>query len=190
MPIAHFHLVRGQHAPDDIGRLLTTASRVYSDVLGSPMDRVRAFAHLYEPEYVAVAGELVSATDARAPFFTAFLLAGRPREQRDRLLEGLTDVLVDVLDVPRFRHPRTDHPARSRRLGHRRRARRGGSCFGDRRTRRRRLTEPPPRACSSKRDGPADEGRSNHTSRRSVETPPFVRLDALATNAADIGVTP
>lgn len=101
MPIAHFHLVRDQYTTDQIGELLTTASRVYSEVLDSPMERVRTFAHLYEPGMAAVAGELVSAGAAPAPFFTAFVLAGRPREQRDRLLAGLTDVVVDVLAVDR-----------------------------------------------------------------------------------------
>lgn len=101
MPIAHFHLVRDRYSTGRIGALLTQASKVYSEILDSPIDRVRAFAHLYDDELVAVAGELVSAGGTPAPFFTAYVLAGRPREQRDRLLAGLTDAIVEILETPR-----------------------------------------------------------------------------------------
>lgn len=101
MPIAHFHLVRDHYSTAQIGELLTAASRAYSQVLESPMERVRAFAHLYDPDKVAVAGELVSAGAAPAPFFTAFVLAGRPVEQRDRLLAALTDTVIEVLGADR-----------------------------------------------------------------------------------------
>lgn len=36
-----------------------------------------------------------------APYFTAIVLAGRPAEQRHRLLAALTDILVEVLGVDR-----------------------------------------------------------------------------------------
>ncbi len=36
-----------------------------------------------------------------APFFQAYLLAGRPQGQRDRLMSGFTDLLVEILGTDR-----------------------------------------------------------------------------------------
>lgn len=101
MPVVTFHLVEGAHAPDAVGELLRRACHLFADVLDSPLDRVRAFAQEYPAGRVCVGGHLVSDGDAEAPFFQFYLLAGRPREQRDRLLSGFTDLLVEVLGADR-----------------------------------------------------------------------------------------
>ena len=101
MPIATFHLAEGQYDDDAVGRLLVAASRLYAQVLDSPMDRVRTFASLYRPQHCAVAGELVASGASAAPFFEFIVLAGRPVEQRHALLQGFTDLVVEHLDVPR-----------------------------------------------------------------------------------------
>lgn len=101
MPIVTFHLVDGLYPVQSVQRLLVESSHLYARVLDSPVDRVRAFVDLYPAELVAVAGELVSETPRKAPYFEFFVLAGRPLHQRHDLLRGFTDLLVDILDAPR-----------------------------------------------------------------------------------------
>lgn len=100
MPVLEVHLVDGDHDPEDVTRLLRAASRRYAEVLGSPPERIRAFATLHGREQVVVGGETGTAP---APYFTAVVLEGRPTEQRHRLLADVTDLVVDVLGVERSR---------------------------------------------------------------------------------------
>lgn len=101
MPILHFHLAEGHYAAEQHERLLTEASRFFADVLRCPIDRVRAFIHLYRPELTAVGGVPVSREARRAPYFSFIVMEGRPFEERQRLLAGFTDIVVDVLGVER-----------------------------------------------------------------------------------------
>lgn len=101
MPIVTFHLAGGLYPTEAVQQLLVEASRLYSQVLDSPIERVRAFADLYPAELVAVAGELVSDTPRKAPYFEFLVLAGRPVAQRHELLRGFTDLAADLLDAPR-----------------------------------------------------------------------------------------
>ncbi|MFA5119664.1 4-oxalocrotonate tautomerase family protein [Zavarzinia sp.] len=103
MPIVHFHLIEGGATPEQERRLLLDASRLYAEVLECPIDRVRAFIQPYAPGRAAVAGEMVSEGAAPAPYFEFLVLEGRPLEQRQRLLTGFTDLLVEILDVERSR---------------------------------------------------------------------------------------
>lgn len=97
MPVVEVHLVEGAHTPAQHAALLDGLSRTYAAVLESPIGRVRAFLTLHPPEHWATGGVL----GAPAPYFTALVLAGRPVEQRHRLLAAFTDVVVDVLGVER-----------------------------------------------------------------------------------------
>ncbi len=99
MPILTVHLVDGLHTPAQHAELLTAMSARYAEVLGSPVDRVRAYVTLLRPEHWATGG--VPGGAVSAPYFTAIVLEGRPAEQRRRLLADLTDLLVDVLGVDR-----------------------------------------------------------------------------------------
>ncbi len=101
MPILHFHLAEGQHSAAQHAELLQRASRFFAEVLQAPVDRVRVFIHLYRPDLVAIGGRLVSESGARAPYFHFVLLAGRTASDRERLLKGFTDLVVEILDVPR-----------------------------------------------------------------------------------------
>jgi 4-oxalocrotonate tautomerase len=103
MPIVNFHLVAGSSTPEQDERLLQRASALYAEVLASPLDRVRAFITLHGPEQFAVGGELVSASGDQAPFFDFIVLDGRPLDQRQQLMRGFTDLLVEVLGVRRER---------------------------------------------------------------------------------------
>jgi phenylpyruvate tautomerase PptA (4-oxalocrotonate tautomerase family) len=97
MPIIEVHLLEGAHTAAQHQSLLTALTRRYAEVLDCPVGSVRAFLVLHRPEHWATGG----AAGVPAPFFTALVLAGRPVEQRHRLLGGFTDVLVDVLGVDR-----------------------------------------------------------------------------------------
>ena len=97
MPILEVHLVDGAHTPAQHSELLTSLSARYAEVLGSPLDRIRAYVTLHRPEHWATGGE----QGVPAPYFTAIVLRGRPAEQRRRLLGAFTDILVDVLGVDR-----------------------------------------------------------------------------------------
>jgi 4-oxalocrotonate tautomerase family enzyme len=101
MPVAHFHLIDGIYTRDQRRRLLTEASRCYSQVLDSPMDRVRAFVVRYDPDDLATAGSIVADGGTPAPYFTAIVLAGRPIEQRQQLAARFTDLIVDILGAQR-----------------------------------------------------------------------------------------
>jgi 4-oxalocrotonate tautomerase len=103
MPILHYHLIAGAHDDARIGELLTASSRLYAEVLRIPVERVRVYAHLYEPAHVAVAGELASRGAAPAPSFEFLVLEGRPIEDCQALLAGFTDLLVKLLGVERAR---------------------------------------------------------------------------------------
>ncbi|MBO0849474.1 MAG: tautomerase family protein [Pseudonocardia sp.] len=101
MPIVTFHLVEGQYSIERIHGLLTDASAMLARVQGCKPDHVRAFVRLYQPELVAVGGDLVSRTGRRAPYFEFTMPAGGPARQRRVLLAGFTDLLVDILGAPR-----------------------------------------------------------------------------------------
>ncbi len=101
MPIVNFHLVSLQTSPQQDERLLKEASKLYSEVLRSPIDRVRAFITAHPAVQFAVAGDLVSRNGLHAPYFEFIVLEGRPLEERHRLMAGFTDLLVDILGVRR-----------------------------------------------------------------------------------------
>ncbi|MCF8478842.1 MAG: tautomerase family protein [Rhodospirillum sp.] len=101
MPIVHFHLVEGAASPDQERCLLEEASRLYADVLSSPMDRVRVLIQTYPPSRVALAGKVQAMGDKGAPYFEFLVLEGRSLDQRQALLAGFTDLLVHLLGVDR-----------------------------------------------------------------------------------------
>ena len=99
MPIVNFHLVEGKSSPEQDERLLKAASALYAEVLSAPVERIRAFITLHAPGQFLVGGDLVSRSGLHAPFFDFIVLEGRSLEQRQRLLTGFTDLLVEILGV-------------------------------------------------------------------------------------------
>jgi phenylpyruvate tautomerase PptA (4-oxalocrotonate tautomerase family) len=57
VPVLEVHLVEGDHSPDEHARVLALMSRRYAEVLGSPLQRVRAAITLHRREHWAVGGE-------------------------------------------------------------------------------------------------------------------------------------
>lgn len=101
MPILNIKLARDAYSPSQLETLLVQASELYARVLESPIERVRVFIDLLDPGAMAVGGRVVSRGAARAPFFEVMVLAGRPPEQKLRLMEELTGLLETVLGVER-----------------------------------------------------------------------------------------
>ncbi|HHK4245114.1 TPA: 4-oxalocrotonate tautomerase [Pseudomonas aeruginosa] len=101
MPIVNFHLLAGKSTDEQNERLLVEASQLYSTILESPIERVRAFITWHDPLHFAVAGSLCMTNGVHAPYFDFFVLDGRPVEQHQQLAEGFTELLVKHLGVHR-----------------------------------------------------------------------------------------
>nr|ALV86437.1 4-oxalocrotonate tautomerase [uncultured bacterium 16] len=101
MPILEYHLTDGQYTDAQCEKLLVESSKLYAQILGSPMDRVRVVIHQHRPSMVAVAGVLMNKGGKSAPFFFFLALLGRPVEERHALLTGFTDLVVDILGAER-----------------------------------------------------------------------------------------
>lgn len=99
MPIAHFHLV--EPTPEQQREVLVRATEVYADVFESPVDRIRIFIHTYSATAAAVGGVPVAEGAAASPFFICLAMGGRPIEQQQRAIAGMTDMLEEVLGVER-----------------------------------------------------------------------------------------
>lgn len=101
MPVVTFRLIADQHRTADVTALLVASCRLFAEVLDTPPERVRAFAEEIAPTHAVIGGESVADSGASAPFFTFYLLRGRPPEHRQALLAGFTDLLVEHLGVER-----------------------------------------------------------------------------------------
>ena len=101
MPILNFHLVQGLHAPASIETLLLRSSVLFAEVLCCPIDRVRVFVTEHAAQHACIGGQLVSQVAQAAPFFTFVVLHGRSLEDRQRLLAGFSDLIVEILGSPR-----------------------------------------------------------------------------------------
>lgn len=101
MPVVNFHLIDTPANRAAVEPLLKGACALYAEVLGAPIERIRAFASFHQPAHFLAGGALCSAGGQNAPFFDFIVLDGRPLEQRHRLLAGFTELLVEVLGVER-----------------------------------------------------------------------------------------
>lgn len=101
MPVIQFHIVEYRYTKPQLERLLLESSKLYAEVLKSPIERVRAFVTLHQPALFAVAGKLVSSGQTDAPYFSFIVLEGRSLEERHRLHAGFTDLIVEILGADR-----------------------------------------------------------------------------------------
>lgn len=101
MPVVNFHIVDAYCSAEQKVRLLKGASQLYSQVLRSPMERVRAFITLHLADEFAAAGEVTGVNGLHAPFFDFIVLEGRSLDERQALMGGFTELLVEILAVER-----------------------------------------------------------------------------------------
>lgn len=101
MPVMQIHLTRGCHGPTKIDELLVRCSKHFASVLECPVDRIRVYAIEHAPDRCCVGGKLVSEGGLVAPYFTFVLMQGRPIEVKHKLMAGFTDLIEELLKVPR-----------------------------------------------------------------------------------------
>lgn len=101
MPVVNFHLVEGYCSAEQKNRLIKDSSQLYSQVLRSPMERVRAMITLHGADEFASVGEATGVNGLHAPFFEFIVLEGRPLDERQALMSGFTKLLVEILAVER-----------------------------------------------------------------------------------------
>ncbi|POP54494.1 4-oxalocrotonate tautomerase [Zhongshania marina] len=99
MPVIHFHIVENTLSDDQCSALLVRASKIYSTVLNSPMERVRAFIKTYRPELVATSGNVISEGGRPAPYFEFIVLEGRPLSERHELMKQFSNLIAEVSGV-------------------------------------------------------------------------------------------
>lgn len=98
MPVLQIHVMHGQHPTPALQTLARQCSALFADTLGCPQARIRVLLHTHLPELCLVGGEPADQTPP-APFFSFYLLEGRPQACRDALLAGFTCLLADTLQV-------------------------------------------------------------------------------------------
>ena len=101
MPLVNFHLTQNDITQDQIDDLIKRASMVYAQALRCPVERIRVFVNLHNNFNVGVAGESVSRNKLNAPYFDFIVLEGRSLQQRRKLAEDFTELLVEIFDVKR-----------------------------------------------------------------------------------------
>ncbi|GAC06220.1 tautomerase family protein [Paraglaciecola chathamensis] len=99
MPLVNFNLLKSDVCESQIERLIKQSSELYADVLECPIERVRIYINLFDRAHVGVAGDLVAFNHINAPYFDFIVLDGRSLDQRRRLAEGFTDLLVSIFAV-------------------------------------------------------------------------------------------
>lgn len=101
MPVLEFHLAENTYTDSQCEELLVESSKLYAEVLGSPIERVRVFIHLHRPTLAATGGVPLSRGGKPAPCFFFLMLQGRPVEEKHALLAGFTDLVVRILGTER-----------------------------------------------------------------------------------------
>lgn len=101
MPVAKFHLSETLITQTSARQILQQASAIYAEVLDSPIERTRVFISSYNPDYVAVGGEVCADSETIMAFFEFIVLEGRPLAQRTALGEQFTRLLCDTLNIDR-----------------------------------------------------------------------------------------
>lgn len=103
MPVFNLHLAENQITVEQGRTLLAEVTRFVAGVLGAPLERIRAGITLHRADLWVVGGVAASDDDEAAPFFTMIALEGRPLAERQRLLQGLTEIVVRITGAPRGR---------------------------------------------------------------------------------------
>lgn len=104
MPIVQFYLVARDYDPVAVRTMLLEASHyfaatLYPDIQPVPIERVRAVLHDIAPEAQATGGLMVDEGGIAAPYFACVTLAGRPQEQIERLMAGLSELVARNLAI-------------------------------------------------------------------------------------------
>lgn len=104
MPVLEVHIIEGRHNAEAVSALLREASEfyvnnLYPDIDPRPTERARAFATLHKAAHWSTGGLTAIEGGQDAPYFTCLTLTGRPDEQLQTLLIGITQLIVKHLGV-------------------------------------------------------------------------------------------
>lgn len=94
MPVVHFHFTDTPAHREAGPALLRDACALYAEVLGAPVERIRAFATPHPPSLFLVGGQLCSDGGLDAPFFDFIVMDGRTLADRHRLMRDFTELCV------------------------------------------------------------------------------------------------
>ena len=101
MPILKVQLDTTPYDQVVMTEFLKQATEGFAAVLEAPTDRIRVFINHVEPTQAVANGGLAADNGGVPPFFEFYLLAGRPPEHKTQLITVFTDVIEQVLGVPR-----------------------------------------------------------------------------------------
>ena len=80
--------------------LLRRTAELFAEITESPIDRIRTQVHELPADSFAVGGVAIAESGVQAPFVTLDLLEGRPPEQHLALIERMSRLVADLVDVP------------------------------------------------------------------------------------------
>ncbi len=81
-------------------RLLVETATMFAAITESPLDRVRSQVHELPPDGFAVGGVSIATSGVQAPFVSVDLLQGRPIAQHTAIIERMSALVADIMDVP------------------------------------------------------------------------------------------
>ncbi|MEZ5375126.1 MAG: tautomerase family protein [Acidimicrobiales bacterium] len=103
MPVANINVLAGHPRPV-LKQLLREVSRVYAEVLESPIERVQVWITEIDPELYAIGGEPADEVLARGdrsqleiPLARLVMMENRPLSQVETAITRLTEVIARVL---------------------------------------------------------------------------------------------
>jgi 4-oxalocrotonate tautomerase family enzyme len=86
--------------PERKRKLLVRTAELFAEVVGSPLERVRTQVVELPADGVAVGGVPVAESGQQAPFIWIELLAGRPADRHEALIERQTALVASILGIP------------------------------------------------------------------------------------------
>jgi 4-oxalocrotonate tautomerase family enzyme len=81
-------------------RLLTETAALFAEITESPLDRVRSQVHELPGDSFAVGGVSIADSGEQAPFVSVDLLQGRPIEQHTAIIERMSALVAEIMNVP------------------------------------------------------------------------------------------
>ncbi len=80
--------------------LLRRTAELFAEIIGSPIDRIRTQVHELPADSFAVGGVPIAESGQQAPFITLDLFRGRPASQHAALVERMSALVAEIVDVP------------------------------------------------------------------------------------------
>ncbi|MBI5090557.1 MAG: tautomerase family protein [Actinobacteria bacterium] len=99
MPYLRIEMVEGVSA-ETRRELLRRTAEVFAEITESPLERIRTLIVELPADAFAVGGVPVADSGVQAPFITIDVLAGRPPEQHQALIERISPLVAEIVGCP------------------------------------------------------------------------------------------